>query len=399
MNIRKLTALLCAAVMMLAGCAEPDSSSDTRKYEFKPCTEVLAEKDLPEDVYGNLILPAGSITNSAEAVYTFEADWGDAVLTEKHRETLAQVLSDFTGKSVDKKELARDGSYGYRYSDDEVAGFIVSTGSFGVSRTDSGTAVLNNYAGTERVIHLDRGENTGISYPVNGVSCSVDDAVADSEAYLQRLGIEKYLSPGERLSPKCVSVIKTYGSVPREDEEVIPDTQPTYCYRIYYSILKDGIPYTETGGIPSEDGKGFPYSSFFSTVITEKGKVGAVEFQAYITAGEKTQYNGELLSCKGALDRLSDYLAEYKEYQVPEVGAVYCAIAREGDGKLSYRPMWRVILEEYPEDANIQLLVNAAYIDMINGDIYVFDDSKAQMTGTDKSVTGPAQNLTRKVIP
>ena len=385
MNRTKIVSLIvCALTVLLAFSSCNDSGSDTTS-DFVSYETIRNEGIKLDESYENLRLPADSISNNAQKLYTFSADWGSASLSEQHKTKLIDFISAFSGKEPNEGTVTKDNSYGYSYSDQDLAAFITSAGSFGVSRIKSGIAVLENYISTERVIHIDRGDDLNEVFSINGKDYSVKDAVADADSFLNKINIGRFISDDEKISAKYAAVIKTYGSEPPDEEGNPPETEPTYCYKLYYSILKEGIPFSETGGIPTDDDKGFPYNSYLDVVITEKGEIGAVEFQAYVNTNDEKECSEKMLTCDAALRRLSEYLSEYKVYDVSEVGIVYCAIAHENDEKLYYHPMWRVILEEYQTDVNIQLFVKAAYIDMLSGDIYLFDDDKGLMLGVEKA--------------
>lgn len=362
---------LISASLLLSGCSEKS------EIKYSDRESVLKEQSsIPDLKLDNLILPDKVMKVETDKFYTFVSKVDHNGPTKEHKERLKELITDFSGSYNESKEF--DEEDGCHYDDENCAAFVSTTDSFGIYlrvHTPGSEDKVEVVQKTEtvKIIHVDRGESTDVTYNVGGEDLPLNEAIRIAEEGWKKAGLkDKVLRQGEDYKLKYV-IIKKHTFSDRVE----------YCYYLYWSITINGVPLVETGGSPNPDA--FPFNTFAKASFEGRPDLTELTLECYVDTSGLKEYTGKLVTLESALKKASNYLAAYKKYTVPEVGMVYCAIAAGHNyTELDYRPMWRIILEEEQLNCNDRQPVLALYIDMTNGDMYMFDDRRGEMLGIKK---------------
>ncbi|MBR6101317.1 MAG: hypothetical protein IKP95_02720 [Ruminococcus sp.] len=369
MNIRKLTALLCAAVMMLAGCSEPpknltESNPDTFSAEEG---EFVFDQDLLRnsaslDLEGMEHLKAAEdmviLTPDTDKVYEFGYAWTDLDVFSR-RDELGKV---FLGEDYDsslwreeKETLYNDEEKirGFYEPKDWEGYFMADTNSSLFYQTDRSWHPLGSQKKTDEQLIEDDGTEYKLS---DGSSITYNEAVdiADGlmEGFESAFGREKANVTEVRYDP--------------DEKAVTVD----YFQRVHGMKICEISEEMEIHGLePSSEDKlgaaNTPSSLLKRVYVYGRDKVFFQLSGGEIDTSDINEYD-KIITLRSAMECLDDYLAVNMEFEVRRAELKYLLTTEmeELDGKTvlfkhkSGIPVWEVRLYNTREKREYAYLIN-----------------------------------------
>lgn len=285
-----------------------------------------------------------------------------------------------------------DGEYSVSVSPDEsfvIASPFLAQGAYG-------------YATWEKTFDIGTDDISGVSYNVYGEQYSIQEAIDYADTLIE--DYKEYLldQEGLELKLKQVVVVKNDKSQSGEDE---------YSYRLRYAYYYYGTEINMGGGLHISDTDDLfcPWQgaeivvSRRDSFTTLRKDLNTSQFKA-----EKTK--DDFITLGSALDRASKILAPKFIQDVKKIDIAYVPLqhlikhddpdlfSSESAPDLFFRPMWR--LEENSE-VNMEEYFDVSvppkrylYIDMITGEILLYDESKIHPALTEEMITSATNDPT-----
>ena len=338
--------------------------------------------------YDNLILPKEIREVNPEKLYTFDSIRADKPITDESKKLFVELVNVFSNRNYTTADLSYldiEPSYAELF-DNGYLNLFYEGNTFDLTTKEFANKRINNIVKIEKVIHVDRGEKTNVSYDVDGKSYSVKQAIAYAEEYLEKINISKYLLKGDELRISSVSVVEVYDtdedakSLSYEERQKL---STTYIYLVNFDHYYYGVP-VNNSGTNGYDDNGFHFPRWFTVGIGAPDSVGWLYNVGSWGLENQQEITDDVIDLSSCLSTVSEWLSEYKKYEVKEISMVYNSIQygiNNGDS-FEIRPMWRIVLDEYDGSdksfnmASPKLTVN---VDMQNGNMYMFDDASGEM--------------------
>ena len=338
-----------------------------------------------DNKYDNFVLPDSVQKVDTDNLYIITYDAPD-VFTQQHKENFVKLMNNFSGKSFSEEDITDDFDL-YIYDDDYI-GVYTNLHSFDVTKKSSATARISNATGKEEVWHIDK-VDMNASYDIGGEQYKVSEVVSDAEKFINE-NIKGILKPDEGLMLNYIQVCETYGEkeIIVKDEngqDIIYDPligieleehqkpEETNYFNLIYSLTIDGVPVDYDFGFTDLNEDGYMRGCFLVVTISKKGEIGGVRLSCYFDSTNKEVIDDEILTFESALNMASQHLADYKGYNIVEAGLRYCCPTNFGELKITYRPMWRMVLELYEFGYNGPNILQIC-VDAVTGEIYFCDN-------------------------
>ena len=395
-----ITVIIAALVVLVAGFfifknKIGSNTSGKREIEYLSVDEALQKQsNALENKYDNLTLPKSIETIDGNKLYIITSKLSDSV-TQENKEDFVMLMGDFTGKSYEVSQIDDEFKVQMDLYDDEYIGSYTSLGSFDLTKKTTATARITNRTGQETVINANNAD-LNASYNIGGEEYNLSEALELSDKFLDEK-ISKYLKGDESYMLNYIQVCETYGekeihytdqigndyiydaqmdnTVP--EGVALPEKTNYYCF--IYALTVDGVPVSVNTDFSDENEKGYMRGSYLAVTISKKGEVGSVSLNRYFDSTNKEPVNQKIISLDSALWMASDYLAGYRKYEVSQSGLSYCCVTKYGEEEITYRPMWRIVLEEKAFGDNGPAMWEVC-VDALNGNIY-FSETNSGIIG------------------
>ena len=244
-------------------------------------------------------------------------------------------------------------------------------------------ALRRNNAGIIRgYYYIKRGDTLNDEYDINGEKVKISDAVEYCKSYLKKIDFYKYIDSRIVLEPSLVVVKQTKGPYDYAADPNQP-TDDTNYINVFFDIIYDGVPLCDTGTMNS-NGEYFNDATF-CMMLDEKDHIGCIRNIGNPTVQSSKELEDKFITLNSCLNVVSDYLASESDYTVTEIGIRYCTLRTTKSTQRTRKPYWRIILTEKIGSDLHARDVRATYVDMVSGDIYVYDDSRGEMLGVMKA--------------
>ena len=383
--------------------------------------------------YDNIILPESvSIESTPSAIYTFSAQnympLEDAkklavelsnkanTFTITEDDLNVSLYSDLIGDPDDPgyNPNYRGSDYcEYRYVDNNVESMMdnIVDGEYSVSVTPDRCFVIASpflaqgeygYATWEKTFYIGTDDISGVSYNVYGEQYSIQEAIDYADTLIE--DYKEYLldQEGLELKLKQVAVVKNDKSQSGEDE---------YSYRLRYAYyyygneinIGDGVPDIETNELvcPRQGAE---------IIISRRDSFTNMSKDLNTSQLKAEKAKDNFITLGSALDRASKILAPKFIQDVKKIDIAYVPLQHiiqhddpdldpyESAPELIFRPMWRleenieVNMEEYFDETFPPK--RYLYIDMITGEILLYDESKFHPALTEEMIKNETQDPT-----
>lgn len=331
--------------------------------------------------YNNLNFSGETMVPKVNKLYTFEEDdtrrFEDKIILKEALELFHSVTNyDLTVDDItydDRKHFTL--SLEEDKNPEKWMGVYMPKGICDISTMEAATKRSMSNAVVDE-FHLLRDGMPQVSYEIDGCDYSVEMAVKYGVEYIKNINIMNYMDDRFEIVPSEVVVESTQYS-----ENTNMANEETFYYWIYFDITIKDVPLNNTGlGLVTKDA--FSVATF-AIQIDKKDHVGCIRHVGYAGISNAIEYNGKVVTLESALKELSSYLAAEYKYDVTEIGLRYCSLYKGASGN-EYHPFWKIVLMEENGNDLVPSFTRAAYIDMITGDIYVFDDWQGQIIGEKK---------------
>lgn len=354
-------------------------------FKYASLDKVLeSQEDVLGNKYDNLILPDKIAAVYPKKLYDYYSSGTKRDTSDEALDKAYSFINVFTGGIIEKSDIYIDDTNCFRFEPDEengknFIGFIDSNGMCDITSLEALDERANS-TGVADTIYLRYGESADVTYDVCGEQYSVADAVAYCERYLEEINYLQYFDGNVELVPSFVQVTKTAGP---NDFVADPDgpVMDTNYYYVFYDVYIDGVPLNDAGRTSYDN----PY--FLNTTLVlqvdKKDHIGNIVRRALMIPEEKTELKGRFVTLESALENVSKYLAKDHTYEVLEVGMRYASLVTLGTydapSEEHRKPYWRIVLSVADGEPNIpEFTARCAYVDMVSGEIYIYDDLSSQ---------------------
>lgn len=284
-------------------------------FEYASAPDILKDKGgVLQKKYQNLTMPSRLSIQPVSAIplMTFRVKSG----FEKNYRAVMSLFFDEATLARQKIQYDEDetwsNSYSFMSDTDKISAAVFGSGSVLIRKADAYDLKFNNEA-CERVslIHVDRGENENISYPLLDKKYTVADAVS----YVNKWLAEKWakFEPGFTFQVKTVIVRKL---------------DPTHdFYQITAEKLYKGIPLDELIDVQSKhDSTGTYFTciqNYISLQMLTSGTISSFSnYYGYDIAGEDTS-SKKCITLKSATDTVEQKLSGFKNIRISDIHLKY----------------------------------------------------------------------------
>lgn len=383
--------------------------------------------------YDNILLPESvSIESTPSAIYTFSAqnyipleDAKKLAVELSNKANTFTITEDdlkvslYTDLIGDPDEPNYNPNYRgsdyceYRYVDnnveyameDNVDGqYIVEVLPHGGFSISSPFLIQGEYGYETWEKNFDIGTNdiSGVSYNVYGEQYSIQQAIEYGDKVID--DFKEYLldQEGLELKLKQVVVVKNDKSQSGEDE---------YSYRLRYAYYYCGTEINIGGGLYlSYDDELFCPWEGAEIIVSRRDSFTMLRKDLNTSQFKAEKAKDDFITLGSALDRASQILAPKFIQDVKKIDIAYVPLQHiiqhddpdldpyEKAPELIFRPMWRleenieVNMEEYLAETVVPK--RYLYIDMITGEILLYDESKSQPALTEEMITNEKNDPT-----
>ncbi len=383
--------------------------------------------------YDNILLPESvSIESTPSAIYTFSAqnyipleDAKKLAVELSNKANTFTITEDdlkvslYTDLIGDPDEPNYNPNYRgsdyceYRYVDnnveyameDNVDGqYIVEVLPYGGFSISSPFLIQGEYGYETWEKNFDIGTDdiSGVSYNVYGEQYSIQEAIEYGDKVID--DFEEYLldQEGLELKLKQVVVVKNDKSQSGEDE---------YSYRLRYAYYYCGTEINIGGGLYlSYDDELFCPWEGAEIIVSRRDSFTMLRKDLNTSQFKAEKAKDDFITLGSALDRASQILAPKFIQDVKKIDIAYVPLQHiiqhddpdldpyEKAPELIFRPMWRleenieVNMEEYLDETVVPK--RYLYIDMITGEILLYDESKSQPALTEEMITNEKNDPT-----
>ena len=399
-------------------------------------TEVIeTAPDALGKTYDNIILPESvSIESTPSAIYTFSVQ--NYMPLEDVKKLAVELSNKANTYTITEDDLhvdlykdfidltpPDDPNYNpnfrgsdyceYQYVDNNVESMMENNvdGQYSVGVSPDKSFVIAcpfltqgalGYDTWEKTFEIGTDDISGVSYNVYGEQYSIQEAIDYADTLIE--DYKEYLldQEGLELKLKQVVVVKNDKSQSGEDE---------YSYRLRYAYYYCGTEINMGGGVHlSIDDNLFCPRQGAEIIISRRDSFTSLIKELNTSQFKAEKANDDFITLGSALDRASKILAPKFIQDVKKIDIAYIPLQQivkhddpdlfssESAPDLFFRPMWR--LEENSEVNMEEYLLEAVppkrylYIDMITGEIMLYDESKFQPALTEEMITNEKQDPT-----
>ena len=377
-----LISVICVFVMFVL--FKKSNKKVKASYKYDTLKNVLANQDSAlNNKYDNLVLPDMIYPSNPEKLYEFYEDNSIKSDPTKTINDAVGLFTAVTGLPLDENSFVEDHNEYYleispENNPDMWMGAYMEQGVCDISTLDA--ALRRSNSGIIKgSYYIRRGDIPNDEFDVAGEMVNVKDAVDMCVKYLNDIDIYKYLDKKITLEPSIVIVKQTKGPYDYSVEPVSKQDDTNYIL-VFFDIIYDGVPICDTG-VMNDVTKYFDDASF-CLMVDEKDHIGCIRHTGDPVVRDFKELEDKFITLDSCLDVVSEYLASESNYTVTEIGIRYCTLTDKNTKQNTKRPYWRIILKEMIGDDLHARKARAAYVDMVSGDIYLFDDYLCQMLGT-----------------
>lgn len=346
-----------AILLSISGC-DKDTNVEV---QYAPLQDVYNNISISlKENYENLTLPRDISIDRVDYLETYKTIYpippqSDTEKKERLKAFVELMAGEFHAEGVE--EIVERKCYCYKNIDEKSGNGVYARLTSGEVLYSSGDIPFYFTGEKLNVYHLDRGDSVDeqfIKFTENN-EWSISDAIEYSDSLLKK-NLASYLSYAD-MRVKNVIVSE------------FPNQMKQLTFE--YEYLVDGIPVDTIG---DAHGDWYMLTPQLYVSFDAPNHIGNIWASMSFPHEEPQQLKDSFVTLGSALRVLEQHLASKHTYTVSDIELQYACLTKMGqDTAYQYRPYWRIVLYELQPGAMQSTGQIAAYVDMQNGQLCIYD--------------------------
>lgn len=357
---------------------------DTLENIKKSANDALKKK------YDNLILPDKVTDIEATKLYTYEENYDNKYDKDKAYGEAIDFYKSVTGIKLpkDDTELKYENDCYWFFPKDKLGqdfmyGFYMHKNMFWMC-TEYKAYRDSFEEQVKKAYMLKWGDELDDEvFDIDGEEYTSRQAYEFAMQYVADKKLHDYFDENVKIEPYAL-VVRTSKRIKAVNEEGAEYGDDTNIVKVYFDVIWDGVPLHNLGpGSSRTVDMGYFKMANCSVTIDQKNHVGGFECSGHSLVTNKQKTEDKYVTLESCLDITSKYLAGESNYKVKEVGIRYCTLVEDPKNQtITYRrPYWRIVLDGKVTAYDELAAARTVFVDMITGDLYLFDDATYTMLG------------------